>query len=399
MRLETLPAQAAVAVALALAPSSLRAHSACDDPFPSADPAEVGVSSELLEDLRASVSDWVEAGDPVGAEVLVIKEGRTIFHETFGWKDRERGVPMEKHSIARIRSMTKPLVGTSLLMLREKGELALDDPVSKYIPAWDTGVCRDIRIEQLLTHTAGFKQPGYPGSQMAFANLRDLVDATGAAGPQMTPGEQYNYSDADTAALGCIVAELSGMPVENFIQKNLLDALGMTSSMCNLSSDDPRRPWVSSTYQTSGTAFQRYWDNTQAQSMPYFRASGGIYSTPMDYARFLDMWMQGGVREGERFLPESVVRDALRMTPLSASAGIGHAWHWQIPIGAGEASHDESESLPAFGHSGSDGTVAIAFPRERVMALYFTQSRNGKTLGSFMQLITNDRFNRFGERR
>ena len=130
-------------------------------------------------------------GDPVGAEVLVIKEGRTIFHETFGWKDREREIPMEKHSIARIRSMTKPFVGTSILMLREKGELALDDPVSKYIPAWDTDVCRDIRIEQLLTHTAGFSQPGYPTGLTSFANLRDLVDAIGAAGPQMTPGEQY----------------------------------------------------------------------------------------------------------------------------------------------------------------------------------------------------------------
>ena len=111
------------------------------------------------------------------------------------------------------------------------------------------------------------------------------------------------------------------MPVEDFIQKNFLDALGMTSSMCNLSTDDPRRPRVSSTYQASGAAFQRYWDNTRAQSMPYFRACGGIYSTPMDYARFLDMWVQGGVREGERFLPESVVRDALRVTPNSGSGG------------------------------------------------------------------------------
>ncbi len=396
MKLETLPAHAAVA--LALAPGPLFAQTTSDDPFPSADSTELGVSVETLDELWTTVSDWVEAGDPVGAEVLVIKEGRTIFHETFGWKDREREVPMEKHSIARIRSMTKPFVGTSILMLREKGELALDDPVSKYIPAWDTDVCRDIRIEQLLTHTAGFKQPGYPGSPMSFANLRDLVDATGAAGPQMTPGEQYNYSDADTATLGCIVAELSGMPVEDFIQKNFFDALGMTSSMCNLSTNDPRRPRVSSTYKASGAAFQRYWDNTRAQSVPYFRACGGIYSTPMDYARFLDMWVQGGVREGERFLPESVVRDALRVTPLSGSGGVGYGWHWQIPIVVGEASHDESESLPEFGHAGSDGTIAIAFPRERVMAFYFTQSRDGKTIGSFMRLITN-RFNRFGEKR
>jgi len=225
MKLETLPAHAAMTLAmtLALGPAPLLAQTTSDDPFPSADSTELGVSVETLDELRATVSDWVEAGDPVGAEVLVIKEGRTIFHETFGWKDREREVPMEKHSIARIRSMTKPFVGTSILMLREKGELALDDRVSKYIRAWDTDLCRDIRIEQLLTHTAGFKQPGYPGNLRSFANLRDLVDAIGAAGPQMTPGQQYNYSDADTATLGCIVAELSGMPVEDFIQKNLLD--------------------------------------------------------------------------------------------------------------------------------------------------------------------------------
>ena len=186
------------------------------------------------------------AGKPINKPNMITGPVQICWHKFARYWDIElREIPMEKHSIARIRSMTKPFVGTSILMLCDKGELALDDPVSKYIPAWDTDVCRDIRIEQLLTHTAGFSQPGYPGSLMSFATLRDLVDATGAVGPQMTPGEQYNYSDADTATLGCIVAELSGMPVEDFIQKNFFDALGMTSSMCNLSTDDPRRPAVS----------------------------------------------------------------------------------------------------------------------------------------------------------
>ena len=69
------------------------------------------------------------------------------------------------------------------------------------------------------------------------------------------------------------------------------------------------------------------------------------------------------------------MRDALRVTPLSGSGGVGYGWHWQIPIVVGGASHDESGSLRELGHGGSDGTISMASPRERVLAFYFAQSR------------------------
>ncbi len=356
-----------------------------DEPFPVADSEQHGIAPEALEKIWTRVFDWVEAGDPVGAEVLIIKNGATIFHEAFGWKDREREIPMEINTIARVRSMTKPFIGTSVLMLREEGKLSLTDPVSKHIPAFDNEVCRGITIEHLLTHTAGFDQPGYPGDLLSYADLRSAVDATGAAGPQHIPGARYGYSDADTATLGCIVAALTDMPVEEFVQKRIFDVLGMSDSMCNLTMEDARRPRVASTYIQAGNGFLRYWDNSMRQAMPFFRASGGIYSTPLDYARFLDMWVKGGAAGSTRLLPEKVVPEALRLHPLSANSatGAGYAWHWQIfgPAPTG------SDNLPVFGHSGSDGTLAVAFPSEDLLVFYFTQSRRGRTLQPFLKFL------------
>ena len=258
-----------------------------DTYFEYAKPEDVGVDSTSLNKITQEIKKWVENGDPVGAEFLVIKNRKIIKHETFGWMNREKKIPVKRNTICRVRSMTKPFIGTAILILEEQGKLKLDDPISKYLPSFDNEKSGKITIRQMLTHTAGFRQDAYPRPLSVCKSLREAVDIVGKQGPPDQPGTKFTYSDKDSSTLGAVVAEVSGVPVEEFIQTRLFTPLGMKNSFCNYKETDPRRGNVSCTYRKASGGFVKYWDPSQPQRLRFFRASGGIYSTPMDYAKFL----------------------------------------------------------------------------------------------------------------
>jgi CubicO group peptidase (beta-lactamase class C family) len=275
--------------------------------------------------------------------------------------------------------MTKPFVGTSILMLAEQKKLKLSDNISKYISYYDNEKCRKITVEQLLTHTGGFEQPGYPKNAAAYKDLDDLVKTIGEVGPTMKPGEQYSYSDAGSSTLAHLISVISKKPAEDYIQENIFDKLGMKDTSCNSFRDDPRRPRVSCTYRLMSGIFWKYWDNSMKQAAPYFRGSGGIYSTTEDYAKFLALWMDEGIasESGTRFLKSETVRMALTRSPQTSKGTDGYGYHWEI----------YDAELGAFGHRGSDGTLAIAVPKDDLMLLYFTQSRRNKTTSQMVSLF------------
>ncbi len=373
---------------ITVALGELSAQEAARTPFPRAEPESVGCSTAKLTAAVQQIRDWVDSGDAVGAEILVVKDRKTILHEAIGWKNREDKVPMERNTICRIRSMTKPFVGTAILMLADAGTIDLDDPVREYIPAYDNERSKDITIAHLLRHEGGFDQPGYPVTDIGtYDNLREAVDAVGHQGPKTPPGIRYSYSDAGSATLGAIVAEVSQMPAEDFIAQRIIAPLGLPDTFCNLTADDSRRPRVSCTYVLEDGEFRKYWDNSAPQSMKYFRASGGMYSTTTDYARFLAAWMDGGVAGDTRLLSKETVARALTPSEHTRERISGYGLHWMVFKDLDDKF--EEEQLPRFGHAGSDGTIAIAIPAEDLIVCYFTQSRGGRTVGRMAKIIAD----------
>lgn len=359
--------------------------------FQYARPETVGISSKSLNAIGDHIERSVRTGEVVGAEWLIIKNRKIIMHEAVGWNDREENVPMTINTIFRIRSMTKPFVGTSILMLMEEGKLRLSDPVAKFLPSFNNEKSRVITIKHLLSHIGGFAQSGYAFFK-SYNSLREAADAAGKMGPPYQPGTRFLYSGAGSATLGAVVAEVSGIPLEDFIQTRILSPLGMTNTFCNLTEDDLRRKNVSSTYVKTFFGFKKYWDNSQPQVMKYFRAAGGMYSTPIDYAKFLLMWMDKGQFDSKQFLSPDSVRNALECEALSKKENGKdktfskrcYGMMWGIVL------EKSNEELVAFGHAGSDGTIAWAVPKESTMVFYFTQSKQGSTpgyFGEFMSLI------------
>ncbi|UCF05379.1 MAG: beta-lactamase family protein [bacterium] len=346
-------------------------------PFSYARPEEVGLLSSEMESLANRVYNWVKQGKIVGAEVMVVKNRRIVLHEASGWSDRERRIPLQRKSIYRIRSMTKPFIGTTVLMLAEEGLLSLDDKVATYIPSFDNERSREITIRQLLTHTAGYVQGGFPSGYWNVPTLREAVDKIGQMGPPHLPGESFRYSDLSTATLGAVVAEITGSPVERFLEHRIFGPLGMSDTYTWFA---PNVHWASrmnSTYRRNWFSWKKYWDNTKKQQTPFFRASGGIYTTVFDYARFLRTWMDYGKYDRGQILSKASVLEALKRGSLA-----NYGYHWSIYDGSTSSGH-----LPTFGHGGSDGTLAIAYPRLDMLILFFTQSRGTSNINEFLAVV------------
>ena len=338
-------------------------------PFGYAEPEDVGLSSTVLQDFATRIDGWIDEGRIIGAEFLVVKDRTIVFHSAAGWSDREREIPLALNSIYRIRSMTKPFVGTAVLMLVDEGRIGLDDRVSQHISSFDNERSRDITVRHLLTHTAGFVQGDFPAGYWEQPTLREAVNLVGEHGPPNPPGGAYRYSDHNSATMGAIVAELTDAPVEQFLQTRILDPIGLTDTYAHFS---PEYAWASrmnSTYRGSGGAWRKYWDNTMPQQTPFFRASGGLYTTVFDYAEFLAFWMDLGWLDGNDLLSDALMRQALQQ-----QTDAEYGFHWEVftEVAAG--------GLAVFGHGGSDGTMALAIPEGDILLLYFTQSRGTDTI-------------------
>lgn len=337
-------------------------------PYPCTAPDQVGLDAAVLRAFTDDLQEWVEQGQLVGAELLVVKNRKIAWHAAVGWSDRERGLPLERNSIYRIRSMTKPFVGATILRLAEEGRLNLDDRVAEYLPSFDNARSGAITIRHLLTHGAGFEQTGFPSTYWGQPSLREAIRQVGESGPPNPPGEHYRYSDHNSATLGAIVAELTGAPVEESIRKRILEPLSLNDTHMHFAPDSTWATRMNSTYRLEGDRLVRYWHNGQSQQTPWFRASGGIYTTVFDYARWLELWMDEGSLAGVRILSPETVREALRPGYTE-----GYGLHWEL-----FSALPAEGTLPTFGHGGSDGTIAVAYPHADAMILFFTQSRGAR---------------------
>jgi CubicO group peptidase (beta-lactamase class C family) len=388
------PARLAAALAFAIPTAAAAPAAAQHAPGARGGAQPVGVADARLAAVVDSVESWIGNERIVGAVMLVVQDGRVLLEQAAGWSDRERGERMRVDHIVRMRSMTKPLVGAGVLMLREAGRLDVDDRVSRHLPSFDTDAARDITIFQLLTHTAGLGGDIYTDAGgTPYRTLREAVDAVAARGPSFPPGSAYSYSDPGSSTLGALIAELAGEPAEDFLTRRILEPLDMRDSFFMFDLSDPRRERVASTYRRGGDGWERYWDNRQPQVVPFFRASGGLYSTARDYARFLTAFLNGGELDGARILSPASVSLALQphaayaFEPERRSAMQRfYGFHWTVYTDRHQPV-DPPFRAGIFQHAGSDGTMGWVDPEDRLVIVYLTQSRGAGTQMDFVRLV------------
>src|SRR5438105_3345911 len=186
------------------------------------------VAMVLASPLSSFIQQAVDRGDIAGAVALLISEDRVVYHEAFGKQDVGRNLAMERGSIFRIASMTKPITSVAALMLVDEGKLGLDDPVEKYLPEFHPQVITDVdvakgtyrlrpatrpvTVRHLMTHTSGI---GYSWSDPRLALVETKSGSSSLSCLLHEPGERWTYG-AGTRVLGQIVEKVSGQSLEAF---------------------------------------------------------------------------------------------------------------------------------------------------------------------------------------
>jgi CubicO group peptidase (beta-lactamase class C family) len=281
-------------------------------------------SRAKLERVGDYIRNEIATGKIPGAIMLIQQHGQPVYFESFGVRDVATRLPMAPDTIFRLYSMSKPITSIAAMMLVEDGKLALNDPVSKTIPAFadvKVGVAREplnrpITVEDLLRHTSGLTY-GFTGTdpvRKLYAES-DLFDgdfdnaqfAARLAKLPLTeqPGTLWDYSHS-TDILGRVIEVSSGQSLYQFEKQRLLDPLGMADTAFYVA-DAAKRTRIAEPMpddRASGPVIGTY----DPLAVRRWESGGaGMSGTITDYARLAQMLLNGGTFEGRRYLkPETV---------------------------------------------------------------------------------------------
>jgi len=370
-------------------------------PLPLAAPEEIGLSSVRLARLGAVMRDEIERGRVPGAVALVARRGRLGFFESFGQRDAASGAPMTKDAIFRIYSMTKPITSMAAMMLWEEGRFLLSDPIAQYLPDLaDLKVAvvrggeidrvpveRAITIQDLLRHTSGltyeFRGAGpvhkmYQSarvSSLAQSNA-DQVATLGKIPLLHQPGTRWEYGRS-TDVVGRLVEVLAGQPLSAFFEQQILAPLGMVDTAFHVPQrHHSRLAEAFARDPGSGAAVQLL----DVRTPPKFESGGGgMVSTASDYARFLQMLLDGGTLDGRRLLSRKTIElmTADHLGPITGAPdlllpGHGFGLGFAVRLHAGIAAVPGSVGQYFWG--GLAGTTFWVDPAEQMFALLLIQA-------------------------
>ena len=377
-------------------------------------PDQVGLCPKRTARLLEVLQSEIDRNRLPGAVVLISRHGKIALFESLGMQNPEAGEPMALDSIFRIYSMTKPIVSVAVMMLMEQGRVLLSDPVSKYLPEYASQQVavegndpaqgktpltlrppsRAATVQDLLRHTAGltyeFMGTGpvnqlYVDAEMASRQRSNAeFSAALAALPLIAdPGSLWEYSRA-TDVLGRLVEAVSGQTLHAYLQDHILTPLGMNETAFSVPPEHHGRiaePFVKD--PDGGVPMPVI---NVRREVALHSGGGGLVSTAMDYARFLQFMLNKGELNGVRLLSprtvEFMTADHLGTTPInpqgSAQAllppGHGFGLGFAVRTAQGLASVPGSVGLYYWG--GIAGTTFFVDPAQDLFALMLIQAPN-----------------------
>jgi CubicO group peptidase (beta-lactamase class C family) len=371
--------------------------------LPSTKPEDLGLSTERLRQIHAMVQRHIDAGDITGAVVLVARKGQIAYLEAQGAMDLESKKPMTRDSMFRMASMTKPVIGTSIMMMLEEGKLQLGDPVSKYIPEFkDMKVAvlieaghgpgnppkfytmpaeRPITIKDLLTHTSGLSSGPMGQSEVAkirrqpTETLADYIPRLATTPLEFQPGTHWMYSPSDGFdVLARIVEVTSGMPLNRFLKQRIFDPLDMPDTSHYPS--DAQMSRLVTAYQKTATGLVKNENSLSMSSKVYFAGGGGLVSTIDDYSHFAQMLANGGELNGRRLLSPRTVKlmSSVHIPYTLPGRTLGEGFGLSVRVMQDAIVGNHRVSDGSFGWSGAYGTHFWVDPKEDIVAVMMIQT-------------------------
>ncbi|HCI53535.1 MAG TPA: serine hydrolase [Gallionella sp.] len=391
-------------------------------------PEEVGLSSARLGNIGKMIQGEIEQNKMAGAVVLVARHGKIAYFETFGRADTDR--PMQRDTMFRICSMTKPVVTLAVLQLYEEGKLLLSDPVAKYIPEFSRPKViemlpeganppfrlipakRDITIKDLLTHTAGMPYPfaseWYPkdrllnqmhliyeeagissGMYETEGSIGDMVKRLARLPIASQPGDAFIYGMAADVQ-GYLVEVVSGQKLDDYISTHIFAPLKMNDSYFFVPESKQNRlsaVWKSDWHGqldkvTPGPHKEGdyvYSPTFQTQGPKTFLSGGvGIVTTPYDYFRFSQMLLNKGELDGVRVVSRKTVELMTRNQIGKLFETTLHDEGWKFGLGLGiqvDREHNvDAGDAGTFEWAGLYSTRFSVNPKEEKITIFLSQT-------------------------
>ncbi|MBI9108416.1 MAG: beta-lactamase family protein [Spirochaetales bacterium] len=348
-------------------------------------------SPSTWSEVDSFINGKINDNKIAGAVVMVAGVDESLYFSASGYRDVGENLEMKDNSIFRIYSMTKPVTTVAAMMLAERGEIKLDDPVLKYIPELielkvlsgneKVDLKRSITVRDLMRHTAGFTY-GYFSSTavdilykqrhpLHVTSNDQFIKRTSSLPLLYQPGEKYHYSIA-TDVLGVLIERVSGESLGDFFNKNIFSPLEMTDTGFFVPTAKVDR--FCSSYSHSLIIEEHYRNSSYIGENPNRRESGGsgLVSTASDYMRFAQMLLNHGRYNGRRLLEESSVRQMFKNQLregdlLYPGTGFGLGGSVQI------------EEMGRYGHAGDYGWSGAASthfyisPKEKMAVIILSQ--------------------------
>lgn len=384
-----------------------------------ATPESVGFSSERLNNITLKMQEYVDNKNAPGFTTLVSRKGKVVHFETCGYRDVEKALPVEKDTIFRIYSMTKPITSIALMQLYEKGKFQLYDPVKKYIPEYGNtkvfsgmGIMGQELVEQeqpmtihhLLTHTAGlsygffydnpieemYRQSVFRSSDIT---LEDKIKQMAQLPLIFQPGTKWNYSIA-TDVCGYLVEVISGMPFEEYLQENIFNPLGMVDTAFHIPEDKLDR--FATLYQSNfmDGSFHVFTGTPHIPLKDYSKPSlapsggGGLISTTEDYLKFCLMLLNNGEYEGTRIIGRKTLeymtvnhlKPDLLPFSLGTNTSYGEGFGLGFSVIMEPAQTGVMNSVGTYEWGGAAATKFWVDPQEEITCVLMTQLMDNFTI-------------------
>jgi CubicO group peptidase (beta-lactamase class C family) len=370
-------------------------------PLPQNKPEALGLSPVRLQRMSDAFRREIDKGTIPGVTVMVARKGQIGWFDALGRQSPAASTPMAHNSIFRIFSMTKPIVSVGIMMLVEEGQFLLDDPVAKFIPEFanqQVGVensgkldlvplQRPMTVQDLLRHTSGITydhtgnglvQQLYQQSRLRSRKITNAEHAAMVAGLPLKcqPGAEWNYSRS-IDILGRIIEVVSGKSLSAFLTERILAPLQMTETAFHTGEENagrlaepfPTDPW-------SGEKVQLF---SMLEKPVMESGGGGLVSTTMDYARFCQMLLNGGVLDGTRIIGRKTLQlmASDHLGPQVKIEGTlvqpGHSFGLGFAVRTQPGIAPFMGSVGQFFWSGMGGTFFWIDPAEDLFAVFMSQ--------------------------
>ena len=299
-------------------------------------PSALGFSTERLARIDSFMQNAVTIGLMPNSATFIARHGQIVYYKAFGYRNIENKIPLQKDDIFRNASQTKAITSVGLMMLYEQGKFLLDDPISRYIPEFKDPVVleklnlkdttyssrpakNEITIRHLLSHTSGIQygNPIYSKNNIPEVNsladetIEQVVKKLAKLPLAHDPGTAFTYG-LNTDVCGYLIEILSGMKLDEYFKKMIFEPIGMNDSYFYLPKEKENRlvTLYEKVHMDSAIHLTKIKKNDSypySGAKKYFSGGAGVVGTIEDYAKLLQMLLNGGEFNNHRLLAPKTV--------------------------------------------------------------------------------------------